>query len=37
MFKARSATVTVDALYKGNPKKVNVIELEKTDEGWKIS
>lgn len=31
------ATVTVDAVYKGNPKKVIVIELEKTDEGWKIS
>jgi len=31
------ATVTVDAVYKDNPKKVIVIELEKTDEGWKIS
>ncbi len=31
------ATVTVDAVYKGNPKKVIVIELEKTDDGWKIS
>ncbi|MED2184783.1 hypothetical protein [Bacillus wiedmannii] len=27
------ATVTVDAAYKGNPKKVIVIELEKTDDG----
>ena len=31
------ATVTVDAVYKDNPKKVTVIELEKTDDGWKIS
>ncbi|WP_436628131.1 DUF4878 domain-containing protein [Bacillus thuringiensis] len=31
------ATVTVNAVYKGNPKKVIVIELEKTDDGWKIS
>ncbi|MGW6150896.1 DUF4878 domain-containing protein [Bacillus mycoides] len=31
------ATVTVDAVYKGNPKKVIVIELEKTEDGWKIS
>lgn len=31
------ATVTVDAVYKDNPKKVIVIELEKTDDGWKIS
>lgn len=31
------ATVTVDAVYKGDPKKVIVIELEKTDDGWKIS
>ncbi|WP_141495110.1 DUF4878 domain-containing protein [Bacillus cereus] len=31
------ATVTVDAVYKGNPKKVIEIELEKTDDGWKIS
>ncbi|HDR4604875.1 TPA: DUF4878 domain-containing protein [Bacillus cereus] len=31
------ATVTVDAIYKDNPKKVIVIELEKTDDGWKIS
>ncbi|MEC5240745.1 DUF4878 domain-containing protein [Bacillus mycoides] len=31
------ATVTVDAVYKGNPKKVIIIELEKTDDGWKIS
>ncbi|AJH73698.1 lumazine-binding domain protein [Bacillus cereus ATCC 4342] len=31
------ATVTVDAVYKGNPKTVIVIELEKTDDGWKIS
>ena len=31
------ATVTVDAVYKGNPKKVIVIELEKTDDSWKIS
>ncbi|MGK0537482.1 DUF4878 domain-containing protein, partial [Bacillus sp. 'calajunan'] len=31
------ATVTVDAVYKENPKKVIVIELEKTDDGWKIS
>ncbi|MEK4499302.1 lumazine-binding protein [Bacillus sp. FSL R12-0069] len=27
------ATVTVDAVCKGNPKKVIVIELEKTDDG----
>ncbi|HHB2100541.1 TPA: lumazine-binding protein, partial [Bacillus cereus] len=25
------------AVYKDNPKKVTVIELEKTDDGWKIS
>lgn len=31
------ATVTVDAVYKDNPKKVIVIELEKTDDGWKIN
>ncbi|WP_259415815.1 DUF4878 domain-containing protein [Bacillus toyonensis] len=31
------ATVTVDAVYKGNSKKVIVIELEKTDDRWKIS
>ncbi|PEE11069.1 DUF4878 domain-containing protein [Bacillus cereus] len=35
------ATVTVDAVYKKDSKndykKVIVIELEKTDEGWKIS
>ncbi|ACI30307.1 MULTISPECIES: DUF4878 domain-containing protein [Bacillus] len=31
------ATVTIDAVYKDNPKKVIVIELEKTDDGWKIS
>ncbi|HFU7058127.1 TPA: lumazine-binding protein [Bacillus cereus] len=35
------ATITVDAVYKKNSKndykKVIVIELEKTDEGWKIS
>jgi hypothetical protein len=31
------ATETVDAVYKDNPKKVIVIELEKTDDGWKIS
>ncbi|ACK92703.1 MULTISPECIES: DUF4878 domain-containing protein [Bacillus cereus group] len=31
------ATVTVDAAYKDNPKKVIIIELEKTDDGWKIS
>lgn len=31
------ATVTVDAVYKDNPNKVIVIELEKTDDGWKIS
>ncbi|MBE7144694.1 DUF4878 domain-containing protein [Bacillus paranthracis] len=31
------ATVTVDAVYKDNPKKIIVIELEKTDDGWKIS
>ncbi|MDA2331360.1 DUF4878 domain-containing protein [Bacillus cereus] len=31
------ATVTVDAVYKDNPKKVIVIKLEKTDDGWKIS
>ncbi|MEF7655730.1 DUF4878 domain-containing protein [Bacillus thuringiensis] len=31
------ATVTVDAVYKGNPKKVIVIELEKTNDGWKIN
>ncbi|MEB8676378.1 DUF4878 domain-containing protein [Bacillus cereus] len=31
------ATETVDAVYKGDPKKVIVIELEKTDEGWQIS
>lgn len=30
-------TVTVDALYKKDSKKVIVIELEKIDESWKIS
>ncbi|MCU5086989.1 DUF4878 domain-containing protein [Bacillus cereus] len=31
------ATVIVDAVYKGDPKKVIVIELKKTDDGWNIS
>ncbi|PFV97045.1 hypothetical protein COL21_13370 [Bacillus thuringiensis] len=30
------ATVTVEAWYKKDSKRVIVIDLEKTDEGWKI-